>query len=72
MSPHQVPDLSNAANVGSEPGSSDHQIQDSHGGVLNTEFLIIGAGPAGAALACFLASMGELLYSLQIGGSSSD
>jgi flavin-dependent dehydrogenase len=29
--------------------------------MIETNFLIIGAGPAGASLACFLASYGELL-----------
>lgn len=28
--------------------------------VIYTEFLIVGAGPAGASLACFLGSYGEL------------
>lgn len=32
-------------------------------GTIDTEFLIVGAGPAGAALACFLSSYGELMYS---------
>jgi hypothetical protein len=29
--------------------------------MVETNFLVIGAGPAGASLACFLASYGELL-----------
>ena len=33
--------------------------QDS--GATDTEFLIVGAGPAGASLACFLASYGEFI-----------
>lgn len=28
-------------------------------GIVDTEFLVVGAGPAGAALACFLGSYGE-------------
>jgi hypothetical protein len=34
--------------------ASDHAV--------DTEFLIVGAGPAGAALACFLGSHGMHLY----------
>lgn len=37
----------------------DHQIKSS---VVETEFLVVGAGPAGAALACFLTSYGMLCY----------
>ena len=29
-------------------------------GSIDTEFLIVGAGPAGAALACFLGSYGRV------------
>lgn len=36
-------------------------VQDSDH-VVDTEFLIVGAGPAGAALACFLGSHGEYLH----------
>jgi ribulose 1,5-bisphosphate synthetase/thiazole synthase len=40
------------------------QLSHSSNGVdygVDTEFLIVGAGPAGAALACFLASHGMCL-----------
>lgn len=37
-----------------QPDNSD-QVEDH---VVDTEFLIVGAGPAGAALACFLVSYG--------------
>lgn len=32
--------------------------------IKETEFLIVGAGPAGAALACFLSSYGGLSFEL--------
>jgi ribulose 1,5-bisphosphate synthetase/thiazole synthase len=32
------------------------------GRIAETEFLIVGAGPAGASLACFLASHGTYLF----------
>lgn len=35
-----------------------NQVEDH---AIDTEFLIVGAGPAGAALACFLGSYGEYL-----------
>lgn len=38
--------------------SRSHSSQPAPAKPVETEFLIIGAGPAGAALACFLASYG--------------
>jgi len=38
-------------------GQSHHE--STIDGTIDTEFLIVGAGPAGAALACFLGSYGE-------------
>lgn len=37
--------------------STDHP-NETQDGTIDTEFLIVGAGPAGAALACFLGSYG--------------
>jgi hypothetical protein len=34
---------------------------DIEGHAVDTEFLIVGAGPAGASLACFLGSYGKYL-----------
>ena len=36
-----------------------HYSNGQDSSVTDTEFLIVGAGPAGASLACFLASYGE-------------
>lgn len=35
-------------------------------GEVETEFLIVGAGPAGASLACFLASYGKLYIAVRL------
>lgn len=42
------------------PDASWPSPNGSDGGIIETEFLIVGAGPAGAALACFLSSYGGL------------
>jgi alkyl hydroperoxide reductase subunit AhpF len=42
---------------------SSASAQSTEKGVVDTEFLIVGAGPAGAALACFLASFGIAMAS---------
>ncbi|PNY24210.1 2,4-dichlorophenol 6-monooxygenase [Tolypocladium capitatum] len=39
--------------------AQQNQAQEAQGSLVDTEFLIVGAGPAGASLACFLASHGE-------------
>jgi thioredoxin reductase len=41
--------------------ASDEDASASHNGngIVETDLLIIGAGPAGASLACFLAGYGE-------------
>lgn len=44
--------------------SSSDGTQAKPASVTTTDVLIIGAGPAGASLACFLASYGELLQSV--------
>src|SRR5699024_5676550 len=44
-------------------GQTHHEITTGGDSTINTEFLIIGAGPAGAALACFLGSHGKSKYS---------
>lgn len=38
---------------------SSKTINGNHDAALETEFLVVGAGPAGAGLACFLTSHGE-------------
>lgn len=51
----------NEDNIGGTNGAMDTNSSAAHEGVsLETEFLIVGAGPAGASLACFLASYGKL------------
>jgi ribulose 1,5-bisphosphate synthetase/thiazole synthase len=35
------------------------EAQDAQDDIVKTDLLIVGAGPAGASLACFLASHGE-------------
>ena len=39
-------------------GATDLPIRKAEHGVIETDFLIVGTGPAGGALACFLASHG--------------
>jgi hypothetical protein len=34
--------------------------------LVDTEFLIVGAGPAGASLACFLGSYGKSTYLMEL------
>ncbi|KAL1858565.1 hypothetical protein Plec18170_002765 [Paecilomyces lecythidis] len=51
---HAERTLSNGACYGSSLNNGS-EVRD---GIVNTDFLIIGAGPAGAALACFLGSYG--------------
>jgi ribulose 1,5-bisphosphate synthetase/thiazole synthase len=38
---------------------TDAATRPTSGSILETDLLIIGAGPAGASLACFLAQHGE-------------
>lgn len=52
---HAARTLSNGACYGSSLNNGS-EVRD---GIVNTDFLIIGAGPAGAALACFLGSYGR-------------
>lgn len=52
---------SNMSN-GTSHNESDEIPKDE---MLETEFLVVGAGPAGAALACFLTSYGEYLFSVE-------
>lgn len=68
MSPLLELTLENTPNWPGEPESpwehtvscnAQHQPQRDQESFRSTEFLIIGAGPAGASLACFLASHGE-------------
>jgi glycine/D-amino acid oxidase-like deaminating enzyme len=40
-------------------GNVDDQASSTSSGVVETDLLIIGAGPAGASLACFLAQHGQ-------------
>lgn len=40
-------------------GTSHHYASEAGDGVVSTEFLVVGAGPAGASVACFLTSYGE-------------
>lgn len=45
----------------STPNDQTHYKTATEGtDTIDTEFLIVGAGPAGAALACFLGSYGKL------------
>lgn len=51
------------SNISTAATSATRQMfyATSSDGVIDTEFLVVGAGPAGAALACFLGSYGELI-----------
>jgi hypothetical protein len=67
-----APYLSNGVSNGISPPPSSIQASPDNGNILRqfssasdsdpveTEFLIAGAGPAGASLACFLTSYGKV------------
>jgi len=68
MSPHSTTDISTENANGAE-GSQTNGTQaqgsipaveqgDGASTVVETDFLVVGCGPAGASLACFLASHG--------------
>lgn len=42
-----------------ETPATEQDVEGAEGPVVETEFLVVGCGPAGAGLACFLASHGE-------------
>jgi ribulose 1,5-bisphosphate synthetase/thiazole synthase len=46
---------------------TDAATHSTSGGILETDLLIVGAGPAGASLACFLAQHGEQYLALERG-----
>ena len=43
------------------PASNELSVQKADDGVIETDFLIVGTGPSGGSLACFLASHGGQL-----------
>lgn len=55
---HDAPNISN----GTSHNESTEITEDD---MPETEFLVVGAGPAGAALACFLTSYGEYTFIFQ-------
>lgn len=68
MSPASIP--VSASNVGSastngihtqsiETPAAERNAEVVGGSVIETDFLVVGCGPAGASLSCFLASHGE-------------
>jgi ribulose 1,5-bisphosphate synthetase/thiazole synthase len=46
--------------VTSAHANDEHSTTEPIPGQVDTEFFIVGAGPSGASLACFLASYGTL------------
>ncbi|KND93033.1 2,4-dichlorophenol 6-monooxygenase [Tolypocladium ophioglossoides CBS 100239] len=58
INPNGAGDSAWSSTNGSSSAAQQNQSQEAQESVTDTHFLIIGAGPAGAALACFLASYG--------------
>lgn len=58
--PNGLPTSSQQVPNGTASNNSNAQ-QDA---AAETEFLVVGAGPAGAGLACFLTSYGECLMAI--------
>lgn len=50
--------MASAVPESSSQALPQRDASSTNSGILETEFLIIGAGPSGASLACFLASYG--------------
>lgn len=55
--PNAVPENTAAAEIPNTAQVTHSDQVEDH--AVDTEFLIVGAGPAGAALACFLGSHGK-------------